>query len=188
MVVTLGESAPDIDKPEKWFKMAWEVACNQDANEAFLEANQNAVKTNPQTSFAAPKLATPLSFPFTFSPCLLRAKVQSMAMPGPAAFKNGPAPMDVNRAKSRSDYPVVCCCCHKTGHYTLEFPQAYDIWTMTAEEKLEFLSKLLVLEDGSEALHVETEPEVTGGPRLEEEMPEDLGAAVGEMCTTTACT
>ena len=86
-------NTPDIDEPEKWFEAAWKVACNEDANKAFLEANQSMVKTNPQTSFTVPKLATPLSHPFTFTPHLFEAKVQSMAMCGPTSLKNGSAPM-----------------------------------------------------------------------------------------------
>jgi len=39
MVVTLRENTPDIDEPEKWFEAAQKLACNQDANEMFLEAN-----------------------------------------------------------------------------------------------------------------------------------------------------
>ena len=50
---------------------------------------------------------------------------------------------------------------------------------MTAEKKLEFLSELLALADDLEALHSESEPEVAGGLRPEEEMLEDFGSSSG---------
>jgi len=87
--------------------------------------------------------------------------------------------MDVDRPRPRNDYPVVCHHCHKTGPYTLECPQGYDIQTMTAEEKLELLLELLVLADGSEAWHIESKPKVTRGLRPEEEMLEDFASSSG---------
>ena len=88
-------------------------------------------------------------------------------------------PMEVNRARARSDHMVVCHCCCRTGNYASECFWAYDLWTMTMEEKLELPPELLGLADSSDVPHIKRKPEVVGGLRPKEEMPDDFGSSSG---------
>ena len=87
-------------------------------------------------------------------------------------------PMDVDQVRPRSGHPVVCHCCYRTGHYPLQCPQAYDIWTMTTE-KLEILLELMALVDGSDIQHTESKHEIEGGLEPEKETKEDFGSSSG---------
>ena len=126
-VATLGENALDIDEPKKWFEATQKVSQNRDVNKAFLETSQSTVKANPRTSLAIPRLAVPLTQPFSLLTFSFKASPWTMPVPNPVTSKDGPAPMEVDRARPRTDHLVVCHHCHRTGHYALECPWAYDI-------------------------------------------------------------
>ena len=76
---------------------------------------------------------------------------------------------------------MVCYCCNQTGHYTWDFPQSYDVWTMTIEEKLELLPELLALANGSIDPHPEGQPTCEAGEILksEAEPKEDFATSSG---------
>ena len=56
--------------------------------------------------------------------------------------------MDVDKVLTQSWF--LCCCCHQSGHLTCNCPCAFDIRTMTDEERLELLPKLLALPESTE--------------------------------------
>ena len=102
-----------------------------------------------------------------------------MPVPNPVTYKDGPSPMEVDRERLRTDHLVVCCHCHRTSHYASECPQAYDIQTMTAEEKIELLLELLALEDTLDVQHTESEPEAERDLQPKNEAREDIGNSSG---------
>ena len=55
--------------------------------------------------------------------------------------------MDIDHAHQRGGHTTVCLQCQQSGHYAHECPQAFDIRSMTMEEKLELLLELLTLVD-----------------------------------------
>ena len=69
--------------------------------------------------------------------------------------KNGPGPMDVDKALIQSWSP--CHCCHQSRHLTCDCP--HDIRTMTDEERLELFPKLLTLTESTEILSPSTDLE-----------------------------
>ena len=90
----------------------------------------------------------------TFAP--MRKMFPSLAPPAPAQRlsppppKNGPTPMDVDHMHGKGNPVVTCFCCRQPGHYARECPQAFDIQSMTMEEKLELLPEFLALVDVSQ--------------------------------------
>ena len=67
--------------------------------------------------------------------------------PIPQPSESGPTPMDIDRAHRRGNHTIVCLQCQQPGHYAHKYPQAFDIQSMTMEEKLELLLELLTLAD-----------------------------------------
>ena len=119
--------------------MSW----NKEANEAFVETNQN-IMCNSICS--APPL---LKSKATFAPML--KMFPSLTPPAPAQhlspppLKNGPTPMDVDHMCGKGNPAVTCFRCQQPGHYARECPRAFDIRSMTMEEKLEILPEFLAL-------------------------------------------
>ena len=70
-----------------------------------------------------------------------------MQSPIPRPSESGPAPMDIDHAHRRGSHTTVCLQCPQPGHYARKCPQAFDIRSMTMEEKLELLQELLTLAD-----------------------------------------
>ena len=56
--------------------------------------------------------------------------------------------MDVDKALIQSQFP--CHHCHQLGHLARNCPHTFDIWTMTAEERLGLLPKLITLAESIE--------------------------------------
>src|SRR3979490_2679792 len=54
-VALLGSGAPDFDDPEGWYEAARRVARNQEANNAFIEANRNHSRVMPRAPTIPPK-------------------------------------------------------------------------------------------------------------------------------------
>ena len=73
--------------------------------------------------------------------------VQRLSPPPP---KNGPTPMDVDHMHGKGNPVVMCFHCQQPGHYACECPRAFDIQSMTMEEKLELLPGFLALADVSQ--------------------------------------
>jgi len=155
MVATLGECAPEIDEPERWFNAAQKVSRNRDANEAFLENYPRKTHPLPCLTFATVRQPLVPVFPMNTT----EPSPQSVPIPQPMLTKDGPAPMEVDWAQKRGGYPVVCHHCHQAGHYTWSFPQSYDVQTRTVEERLELLPKLLALVNHLDTAHPEGQPE-----------------------------
>ena len=76
---------------------------------------------------------------------------------------------------------MVCYCCNQTRHYTWDCPQSYDVQTITIEEKLELLPKLLALANGSNDPHPEGQPTCEAGEisKSEAEPKEDFATSSG---------
>ena len=108
-VALLGSGAPDFDDPEGWYEMARRVARNREANDAFIEANRNHSRVMPRTPTIPPK-------PVWVTP-QTSATIQQVPTPATTTQKDGPTPMDVDRARARVTPPGVCLRCKKPGHY-----------------------------------------------------------------------
>ena len=65
--------------------------------------------------------------------------------------------MDVDRMCGRGNPAVMCFCCQQPGHYACKCPQAFDILSMTMEEKLELFLEILALADVSKVLPTEND-------------------------------
>ena len=63
--------------------------------------------------------------------------------------------MDIDRTHRKGNHTTVCLQCQQPGHYAHECPQAFDIQSMTMEEKLELLPELLTLVDLSKETTLE---------------------------------
>ena len=76
---------------------------------------------------------------------------------------------------------MVCYRCNLTGHYTWNFPQSYDVWTMTIDERLELLPELLAIANGSSGPHLEGQPTCEAGEtsELEAEPKENFATSSG---------
>ena len=90
----------------------------------------------------------------TFAP--MRKMFPSLTPPtpvqhlSPPPLKNGPTLMDVDHMHGKGNPVVTCFCCWQPGHYARECPRAFDIQSMTMEEKLELLPEFLALADVSQ--------------------------------------
>src|SRR3979490_525350 len=91
-VALLGSGAPDFDDPEGWYEMARRVARNREANDTFIEANQNHSRVTPRTLTIPPK-------PVGVTPRTLAA-IRQAPTPATMTQKDGPTPMDVDRARA----------------------------------------------------------------------------------------
>ena len=58
--------------------------------------------------------------------------------------------MDVDHMHGKGNPVVMCFHCQQPGHYACECPRAFDIQSMTMEEKLELLPGFLALADVSQ--------------------------------------
>ena len=65
----------------------------------------------------------------------------------PQLLESGPTLMDIDHAHQRGSHTTVCLQCWQPGHHAYKCPQAFDIQSMTMEEKLELLPELLTLVD-----------------------------------------
>ena len=65
--------------------------------------------------------------------------------------------MDVDPMRGKGNPAVMCFHCWQPGHYAHEFPQAFDIRSMTMEEKLELLPEFLALVDVSQVPPMEND-------------------------------
>ena len=76
---------------------------------------------------------------------------------------------------------MVCYHCNQTEHYTWNYPQSYDIRTMSIEEKLELLPELLALANSSNGPHLEGQPTCEAGEisEPEAEPKEDFATSSG---------
>ena len=139
-VALLGDGAPDFGDLEGWYEAAQRVFQNKEANKAFIETNRgvtcNHAPTPPATKFGGVFIPT--------CKVLLTALMQN---PIPQPSENGPTPMDIDCAHRKGGHTTVCLQCWQPGHYAHECPQAFDIQSMTMEEKLELLLELLTLVD-----------------------------------------
>ena len=87
---------------------------------------------------------------------LMQKMFPSLAPPAPAQclspppLKNDPTPMDVDHMHGKGNPVVMCFCCWQPGHYACECPQAFDIQSMTMEEKPELFPEFLALADVSQ--------------------------------------
>jgi len=91
MVATLGEHAPKINEPEKWFEVVQKVSRNQDVNKAFLENNQRKTCPPPHPTFVT--VRQPLIPVCPANPP--ESGLQSVPTPRPTYVKDGPAPLEV---------------------------------------------------------------------------------------------
>ena len=120
---------------------------NREANEAFVEMNQNVMRNSIRST------PPPLKSEVTFA--LMQKMFPSLALPAPAQrlspppLKNGPTPMDVDHMHGKGNPAVMCFHCQQPGYYARECPRAFDIQSMTMEEKLEILPEFLALVDVS---------------------------------------
>src|SRR3979490_1876065 len=89
-VALLGSGAPDFDDPEGWYEVARRVARNQEANDTFIEANRNNSRVTPRTPTIPPK-------PVWVTP-RTSAAIRQVPTPATMTQKDGPTPMDVDRA------------------------------------------------------------------------------------------
>ena len=117
-------------------------------NEAFVEMNQNMMHNSVCSTPPLPESKATFALMWKMFP--------SPAPPAPAQhltpppLKNGPTPMDIDHMRGKGNPAVMCFCCQQPGHYTHECPQAFDIRSMTMEEKLELLPEFLALADVSQ--------------------------------------
>ena len=126
------------DDPPAWYEGARTVALTCATNEAFQLLKATAMSTPPFTSICrAGESQTKFAAPLVTRPA---------AVPTPTA-SSGPAPKDVDATKRRFSQPLSCRHCGKVGHFTQEFPQAYDICFITAEEQEELLEHWMVAAD-----------------------------------------
>ena len=147
-VALLGDGAPNFDDPKGWYEAACKVSWSREANEAFVEMNQNVMCNSVCSVPPLPKSKVVFSPMLKMLPSLtLPTPVQC---PSPPPLKNGPAPMNIDCMCGRGNPGVTCFHCQQPGHYAHECPQAFDIQSMTMEEKLELLPEFLALVDVSE--------------------------------------
>ena len=156
-VALLGDGAPDFGDLEGWYEAARRVFQNKEANKAFIEMSRGVTCNHTPTPLAT-------KFRGVFIPMckvLLTAPTQN---PIPQPLENGPALMDIDCTHQRGNHTTVCLQCQQPGHYVHECPQAFDIRSMTMEEKLELLPELLTLADLSkETTSEETSEQVDPG-------------------------
>ena len=92
-------------------------------------------------------------------------------------MKDGPESMDVHQTHGLTNFPIICQHCNKPGHYARECPNAFDVWMMTMEEKLELIPELLALADILGVLSSENNSEVEMElEKMPEKSKEDFGS------------
>ena len=99
-VALLGDSTLDFDDPKGWYKAAWKVAQNKEANDAFLETGKNQTRFFPHTTSLTPKVSTTLSQPFgpLKSTDFQLYNLPTHVFKTPVVPKDGPTPMEVDHA------------------------------------------------------------------------------------------
>jgi hypothetical protein len=175
-VALLGDGTPDFDDPEGWYAAARKVARNREANEAFVESNKNALRTSTRPPNSAPRLVPGPTLqsgvPRKDRSLYVPFRASGPTLPHP---RDGPEPMDVDRTRSQGNFPMTCRRCNKPGHYARECPHAFDVRTMTLQEKLELIPELLALADVSRVPSSELDSEEDLGVVPEEEDKEGFG-------------
>ena len=168
-VVLTRDNTLDFDNPEGWYEAAQKVAQTWEANEAFVESSRGATQLN-RPPIPTPKAVPPMTYAFgapwkiSFQPtptCALGA--------APSSSKDGPEPIDVDCTHSQSNFPIICQCCNKPGHYARECPNAFDIWNMTTQEKLELIPKLPALADTLEMPPLENNSDLEAEAEMQKE-------------------
>ena len=115
-VALLRDGAPDFDDLEGWYEAAHKVSQNREANEAFVEMNQNMMRNSVRSA------PPPLKSAATFAP--MQKMFPSLAPPAPAQHlsppppKNGPTPMDIDHMHGKGNPAVMCFCCWQPGKPT----------------------------------------------------------------------
>jgi hypothetical protein len=140
-IANMIEGHPGNDQVEGWYQGARLVAMTKAANDAFSLARppptlqptapaRNTTDRRDSTKFFA-------SYP--------RPPLPSSPKPPPP---QGSAPMEVDTAKQRTNLQVFTCRrCGQPGHYANQCPQAYDIRSMTSEERQDWIAAMLKDED-----------------------------------------
>ena len=124
-VTLLGDGAPDFNDPEGWYEATYKVSQNREANEAFVEMNQNVMRNSIHSTLPLPRSKTVFASMCKVLPGLtLLTPAQHLSPPPP---KRGSTPMDVDCMHGRVNPAVMCFCCQQPGHYAHECPQAFDI-------------------------------------------------------------
>ena len=119
-VALLRDGAPNFDNPEGWYEAAHKVSWNREANEAFVEMNQNMMHNSVRSVPPLPKSEA------TFTP--MQKMFPSLSPPTPAQhlspppLKNGPTPINVDHMCGKGNPVVTCFCCRQPGHYACECP------------------------------------------------------------------
>jgi hypothetical protein len=147
-VATMASGRPSDTNPTEWYEMARTVDQNRATNEAFQSAYRS-----PSTAVNRPSSV----FPVRTVPPLPNAHL----VPSPG----NPIPMDIDSARRKALPSAACFRCGKTGHFSKECPDRFDVRTLSVDELQELLENRLA------QLDVATEP---SAPATEESATEDF--------------
>jgi hypothetical protein len=149
-VATMASGRPSDIVPAEWYAMARTVDDNRATNEAFVSANHPSQTTSRPTTFSAAR----------FSPANT-SQGHAHLVPTPG----NPVPMDLDAARRRALKPAECFRCKKTGHYSQNCPDRYDVRAMTLDEIQEIFENRLAQLDVAPA----DDPKPSAEPSAAEE-------------------
>ena len=165
------------DQPSDWYTAARVVALTHAANEVFQ--TPRTTLTTTASNFAGIYRGSEGSNRLLPSP-VVHPNIMPVIPAPPIA--PGPTHMDVNATKWWFGTPLTCWCCGKVGHFAQEYPQAYDICYMMADEHEELIEHLLMAEDVLKAAKVGKQVET------EQERLEDfVSSSEWRMCPCCPC-